>query len=515
MYLIIHCTDDNPRNKDLERILRESTGTPLHPHSAPGPDFCIALSHHWKIQADGNHWVAILGCPYLDSDFSPDLIRLLTEASISRLRGQYLILHGCKSDKTLCIYRDSYGKYPLFVGQNNENVVVASQPGLVQSALGLRPRLSLSALRRFHQSLTLDTGETLHSAVTELGPGTSSMQIHLSSKLSIHHSRMLGHARYAFSTRHPPYERFRSEFMTALGVTLAAATSKHDAILALSGGRDSNLLRAVAIRSDLALPSSHTSFAGLGCDETRVVNEVGNYGTARQPITICRPDRPCFDANQEDIFAVSDHVPWPVSHSLLPCLDEAVTRGLSRMLDGTGGDELFNWPLGHAARASYRMGDILASLRVLPSLEGVSTRRKIRTLIRTVMTVLFAKPHLRYIFPNRHFLLAAQQLCWSKNIDLTSPLCDPALIRMMQPVLPWGAFLDGKYRNLEDRLIEETGIYPKELSFLKANFSEVARVQARGNLNLGEPGNIPFSDLVPAFADFKIREQGYSLDDDT
>lgn len=437
------------------------------------------------------------------------------------LGGQFSAIVYDRRKRSITVVRDHGGGTPLHGGcsSSGERLWLASDIRQVGAGSEQPLVLDLAALRRLQIDLRLPLPATPYHGIQQAPPGRAITLRAPADWPDACRARPPRPLYDLIATRRPlAPEAMMDKASSYIERSLAAAmTSPGDAV-SLSGGMDSNLLYLCALKSGRQVWGVSCTFPGLDCDESDIVS-------AHRPdgISLVELRAPDFDVWQEELFARSDHLPFPASQVGLNAAMRAADLGARHLITGNGGDELFDWHPASLARCWLGPKDLA---RMVLLLRDAPARTRVASLPRAALSPLgrkLAPARRRAIFGKefygaqheRWFYLASEQLVASAGVEERSPFRDLALTRALSPFMPLASFAGGRRRGLQAMLIERLSAGALRLDrSMKKNYDEFATVPAHGpdpQLGAIEAGREAFGGLVPAFVRFKTRREGLAL----
>ncbi|MEN3284674.1 MAG: hypothetical protein V7607_5814 [Solirubrobacteraceae bacterium] len=287
------------------------------------------------------------------------------------LRGAFALIAWDAETGRALVARDHLGARPLFYASVGATLYVASEIAPLLGLLPRRPEPDRDELARRLVRGTGVHGQTLFTGVREIPAAHALLLDEQGSKLE----------RY---WRPQPYaglaEADEAAASAALRAGVAAAVDRHSrgrgatGVLA-SGGLDSSAVLACAVAS--ARAGGRATPAGwLGIpeqpelDESPFLHDVAAHCGA-ESVRIPVPSGPIVPR----AIAYLDRWAVPLEHPggafFLPVHEAAAARGVTALLDGEGGDELFGCePLLIGDR--LRSGDLAGAARLIRELPGMS-----------------------------------------------------------------------------------------------------------------------------------------------
>jgi asparagine synthase (glutamine-hydrolysing) len=268
------------------------------------------------------------------------------ERCVERFNGMWAFVIWDAERRTLFASRDRFGVKPLYYRLDGARLAFASEPWILR---GLRPHPNLSAVRDYLEQGWLDHGEETFFAGVRRLPPAHNIVFDADGLRIVRYWRLEPHDAPA-----DPAEAVRGLFLDAVRLQLRSDVPVGTA---LSGGMDSSAIAAaVAAQGHERQKTVTAFFEDAGFDERpyarAVVEQTGAEArwvsfTAEELVA----NLPAIVRAQGEPFgSTSIAAGWHV-------MREARTAGLTVMLDGQGGDELF---AGYRAAYGYRLADLLS-----------------------------------------------------------------------------------------------------------------------------------------------------------
>jgi hypothetical protein len=383
----------------------------------------------------------------------------------------------------------------------------------------LRPRAL--ALRLQHQHMRLPWDEPLYRSIHLHAPGFSCIDNSNNKSQVLDIAKILPN----FSTaRTPPSLSLIAELVQR---NLKVIATQGKLAIALSGGMDSALLALCAARAGISTTLISCVFPGLRCDESAAISELSSWlDQPVQRIEMGAQDR--FERYQSELFDATDYLPFPAYHTGMRVAKLAHQLGTDIVLDGSGGDELFDWSLLDAVQTAQcwpHWQSLLAGVfRQGGPARRLALRHGVKRLLlgywrRTINAPLSASGRLLNPGLIRAFYLAGEQINANHGVQLYSPLRDLGLIQALSPYLPWASARSGQRRGLQASLIamlSDAKIHRRREQ--KINFDEIAAVPQPPReelvIDLGKAAIENFAGLVPHFLHYQTHIKGRSIDED-
>ena len=514
-----------PGRGEVQAFWQNNQAAMMYQGSDADQEFCIT-----------DRYVCIaLGWPYqLDTSSkqskrltASDLIRLfaINDAfDIEAIFGQYTIAIFCRRHERLYVARDVFGSLPLHWTQTAWGSVHACDIRQISAVLGAPLTISLVALRAYQQELALPPSSDLYIGIHQHPPGSCAS---FSASDAIRYDATLSPAKilHGFSSQTPPRDAL-DQLIAALANSIDICQGGAKTAISLSGGMDSTLiaLSAVTTAKNTACNAPigiSCVFPGLSCDESVKISQLIDETQLVHETVTCID--PAFVNWQQRLFNATDYVPFPAAHIGLQVAQRAKQVGCVQLLDGNGGDELFDWDARDLAQMAIHGSDYFQLIRMLlkpgSGLRGLALRHLIkRVLLGRLLTPTLtpSELYLKIINPslNRAFYLAAEQVASSAGITLFSPFRDLRILKLLLPWLPRVAFHSGIRRGLQaDAVYKLSGDKIRLKRSEKVNYDEFARV-VYDAVDSGElpdlgPGKLPnFAGLMPKFLKHKVEIEG-------
>jgi asparagine synthetase B (glutamine-hydrolysing) len=507
---------------------------------ASATQVCIAIGWPYVINATG--LAQRLDARTLAEQFGR------TELDARAICGQYLIALYCIQSARLRVLRDIHGSFPLHWAALPAGSVHASDVRQIAAATGRPLALSVSALQTYQQQLALPAATDLYQGVHLYAPGAT---------FCASASRPQPATERAAPALSVLFQRFGEAARADLVPELVAMVRRAMTLcvepgataLSVSGGMDSALLLLCANadtgrqqRLNLQTRGLQTlacTFPGKRCDESSAIaaliacaGKMDDTNT-RQHATI-EFHRPEFSAWQTQLFSATDYVPFPANQIGLQIARAAQRLHCSVLLDGNGGDELFDWSpleLAQTARTGRDYAELVRQL-LSKQLSGQRRYMMLRHLLKRTLRGRLRQPltPMAQLYPKvlspstgRAFYLAAEQIASTAGCALYSPMRDWALIERLAPWMPAGSFRSGRHRGLQSDAIYQLSSGSIRLRReKKVNFDEFATVvRSPSDVNsvdvscflpdLGDGKLAAFADLMPRFLAHKVLAEGVLL----
>lgn len=477
----------------------------------------------------------VLGWPYQFDNVLNQSKRLSARAFIQqfanyqafeaeKIFGQYTIALFCRRQSQLYVARDLFGSLPLHWTQTAWGSVHACDIRQISAMLSAPLTLSIVALRAYQRDLLLPSGSDLYIGIHQHAPGTCASfnaqgAIDQAAALS---PKMLLHG---FSSQMSPPDAL-AQLLTALANSVEMCRARAKSAVSLSGGMDSTLIILSAMASAKsagghAPPGVSCVFPGLRCDESTKISHLTHAMQIENATITCLEPR--FSHWQLRLFAATDYVPFPAGQIGLQVAQMAKHIGCEQLLDGNGGDELFDWNILDLAQMATHGRDYRQLFCAFSKPGSGPYVLALRHLIKRLFLARWGQPArdplavcLKMLSPslNRAFYLAAEQVASSVGIELYNPLRDLRLLKLLVPWMPSAAFQSGNRRGLQSEAVFQLSGGSIRLSRdKKVNFDEFSQVHfnaadSAGLPDLG-PGKLTnFAGLMPKFLKYKVEVEG-------
>ncbi len=487
----------------------------------------------------------VLGWPYEIDDVS-HVARRLDAADIvakfaatrdldaRKIYGQYVVSVFCIQSSTLFVVRDVHNSLPLHWAASPHGSVHASDIRQIAAAKSEPLALSISALTHYHQQLALPATMNLYHEIYLHAPGaTSKFAANAAGIQCMRPAPAFAELFSEFSRVQTPANAVDA-VISAVTQSLMLCLRNERAALSLSGGMDSALL--LMCGNSLPLKSVACTFPGKKCDETGKIKALveANDQISRaqlnqhQSIPFLNPD---FSVWQSALFSATDYVPFPANQIGLQVANAVAHSECSLLLDGNGGDEIFDWSLLELAQTACSVRDYLELVRMFVSRQPGQKKRTLRHLLKRIAYGQITRPlaprselYGKMLNPStgRAFYLAGEQITNHAGVKLYSPMRDLALLQRLCPWMPAGAFRGGVRRGLQAAAIFKLSGDSIRLNRTdKVNFDEFAQVPMHtSSAQLDPLLNLPdlgagklenFAGLMPRFLEHKVQIEGVLL----
>jgi asparagine synthetase B (glutamine-hydrolysing) len=488
----------------------------------------------------------VLGWPYEIDERSQvarqlDAAEIVAKFAVSRdldarkIHGQYVATIFCIQSSSLFVVRDVHNSLPLHWSALVHGSVHASDIRQIAAAKSEPLTLSVAALTHYHQQLALPAKMNLYSGIHLHAPGTTSKftanQVGIQ---GIRPAPEFGELFSKFCCVQTPQHAV-DEVIGAVTQSLTFCLRNERAALSLSGGMDSALL--LMCGNSQPLKSFACTFPEKKCDEAARIHaivdanfQISNPQRERQhqDIVFQNPD---FSVWQNALFSATDYVPFSANQIGLQVANVAAQSGCTLLLDGNGGDEIFDWSMFELAQTACSFRDYIELIRMLISRQPGEKKRALRHLLKRMVYGQVAQPltqrselYGKMLNPStgRAFYLASEQITNHAGVKLYSPMRDLALLQRLCPWMPAGSFRGGVRRGLQaEAIFQLSGDSIRLNRADKVNFDEFAQVpMSPRSANLAQHLSLPnlgagklenFAGLMPRFLEHKVQIEGVLL----
>lgn len=350
----------------------------LDPYIYQSDDLVLICNTDLMGSGDGNDFRSAQAKParYLANQY-----RMYDNAFAKDLHGWFGIILYDFRDNCLKALTDHFGVRRLVYKVRPESLAIASDLRLLKLLLDSQPEIDPVAIAEYIQFSCIPAPRTIYKGLHKLEPG------HFLNSSSPGRSHSYWNAGYDEDATKDNGTWARDTF-TAIkrAVTVHAKTSSEDQCLGcfLSGGTDSSSISGL-VGKITGLPARTFS---IGFDDPRY-NEIGY---ARIAASHFKTDHSEYFVTPKDIL---DLIPMAVSSfdepfgnsSIVPtyyCARLGASKGVTHMLAGDGGDELFGGNQRYASDRIFQRYSVIPSwirrLLVEPGLQLLPLRDKIQVL---------------------------------------------------------------------------------------------------------------------------------------
>jgi asparagine synthetase B (glutamine-hydrolysing) len=479
-----------------------------------------------RSQIDPERITVLLGWPYrvidgvsVPLDVSWLHARLFDDALLTQIYGQFLLMQLDRQTGEFMIARDALGGYPAHCMMLGDCIAIASDVQQLASISAEPIALNLASVRHMHQQhrLSWRTPELYHG-VRLLPPGV--MQRFAPDQPIVLRAPVRDAMLQGFATeQNLEATTAIARCQLALQQTCAQAFAEQVWLLT-SGGMDSATLAlsAKALGRELSIASA--VFPGHAADESVAIKKLAAH-LAVAPKLIDMSDKRASETYPA-LCQLSDYPLFPASFIGCGLGQHFAESGAWYVVDGNGGDELFEWHIASLAGASKGWRAAFFAWRMLFKLtkkQGWSAeiRSAARHLLKRCLTMSVATPSLSNVDLAKRMLgssddfsyyLAAEQSFAKLGLEHRSPFRDRYLIEQVLRLMPAASWLGGKRRALQALLCQvlSNGVICLKRE-QKVNFDAFATlVGSEEDMLLGRPEQRNFANQMPIFVQQKQQE---------
>lgn len=444
--------------------------------------------------------------------------------TLDQIFGQYILFQlDCQTGELL-LQRDALGGYPAHVMAQDNAIYLASDICQLAAVSSSPVTLNRSAVQRLHQFGLLGwQGLSLYSGISLVPPGVIQRfsSAHTLTLSSPDRARLLHH----FDADSADHNSAQITSVTALRHSCAQAFAGKPG-LCLSGGMDSGLLALIASDLGAKFRAYSAVFPGFQADESQAIERLQRHLGFKTHAIMLSDFR--AEEGYERLCALSDYPVFPATFIATSMARLMAADGLTHLIDGNGGDELFEWPLQSLSTCEFSwrnffkiVGIIVSSIRQrgFSSQDYLSLRHMMKRLLlgrtnKTLQSRLQAAQRMLGSSDESPFYLAAEQQIARLGLEVRSPLRDAYLIQAVLPFMPIAAWCGGQRRALQHKLC--LALSNNEINLKreqKVNFNEFALLPGeKTHALLGQARVQNFAGLVPRFLAFK-QTQGIKLNE--
>lgn len=271
-----------------------------------------------------------------DTETLLQLYRLLKEKMLDELDGMFALIILDKLENQLFIARDRAGKKPLYIYNDGNKILLASELNALKSILPLK--VDYAPIEAYLQLGYLYKNTTPYQNVTELEAGTYQ---HINVNTLEIKSKKWWNIQDKYLS--PANDDFHTAIQTTEGLLTRAIkarllSSDLEVGSFLSGGIDSGLVTAIASQFTSNLKTFTVSFKGAYNEAPLAKLVAQKYNTNHHEIDIS------FDNLKNDIESIISSYGEPFADSsAIPSyyVSKEAKKYLTVILNGDGGDELF------------------------------------------------------------------------------------------------------------------------------------------------------------------------------
>ena len=313
------------------------------------------------------------------------------EACVERFNGMWAFALWDSEKRTLFCSRDRFGIKPFFYRHDGGRFVFASELKAFCAA-GLRLEPNLAAVRDFLEQSALERGErTMFDGIVQLAPGQS---------LSFGHNGLRVRRYWQLEHRDPPADPVAAVREALVDAVRLHLRSDVPVGTALSGGLDSS---AVACVVDLLLRTDADAARLVGDRQQTFTAYFERKGFDERPFaeavvahTRAAPHWITFDGERlvDDLPAIVRAQDEPFGSTSIAAqwyvMENARANGVTVMLDGQGGDEIFGgYLVSYGARFAGallggRLRELARELAGFRSVQGYSLAAGLSALTRAL-----------------------------------------------------------------------------------------------------------------------------------
>jgi len=285
------------------------------------------------------------------------------EAAIVRIRGMFALAVWDVAEKYLWLARDRIGKKPLYIYEDADAFIFASEIKGIRAVSRVKVNISQQSLSNYLSLGYITGNDTIYQEISEIRPGTLVRIGRLSNERKERtYWQFPNHASNVFS-QVEIQEQIETRLKDAVRIRLRADVPVG---VFLSGGIDSGLITALAAgQSSQSLKSFTVRFGNSTFDESELAKMVARrYGTTHHEIFL--------DPDLEDILpkVVKAYDEPFADPSALPtyAISAEASKHVKVVLNGEGSDELFG---------GYRR---IYAMKILEKIQFIINRLPTRTV---------------------------------------------------------------------------------------------------------------------------------------
>jgi len=255
---------------------------------------------------------------------------------LEKLNGMFAFALWDRHKKTLILARDRIGKKPLHYALSSEGIVFASELKALLTHPGVSREIDLKSLNRYLTYEYVPAPDTIFKSIKKLEPGHYMLYRQGATEMIQYWDIPLTDNPMGYKTEAEYVEDLRERLANAVKSRLVADVPVG---LFLSGGVDSSLIAALAMRANPKLECFSIGFDEPSFDESRYAREVARALNAQHQLMI-------FSTREmlDTIHKLPDILDEPLADaSILPTylLSKFASQKVKVALSGDGGDELF------------------------------------------------------------------------------------------------------------------------------------------------------------------------------
>jgi asparagine synthase (glutamine-hydrolysing) len=336
--------------------------------------------HPLALHREGRAWAMCLGrvcdasAPKGPAPGAAELLRRWRRDGAGMLRsiaGEFALAIGDDADGAGLLAVDRFARLPLYWTEAAEGIAFGTSPARVLALVDRSPELSLEAVHAFVYFHVVPAPLSIYAGVQRLENGTAVV-------LERGSARVLAHWRPAFEeSGRFDQARERRTFIAALETAVESAVDEAPSARVgcfLSGGTDSSTIAGLVGRA--TGERARTFSIGFGVDrydETRFSRLAARHFDTDHHEYVLTPDDVV-----EGLRVVASRYEQPFGNSsAVPthfCARLAAQAGVTRLLGGDGGDELYGGNERYATQALFGLYErVPAAVRtgaIEPALEG-------------------------------------------------------------------------------------------------------------------------------------------------
>jgi asparagine synthase (glutamine-hydrolysing) len=255
---------------------------------------------------------------------------------LEKMNGMFAFALWDRHKKTLILARDRIGKKPLHYALSNEGIVFASELKALLTHPGVSREIDLKSLNRYLTYEYVPAPDSIFKSIKKLEPGHYLLYRQGATEMIQYWDIPLTDNPMGYKTEAEYVEDLRERLANAVKSRLVADVPVG---LFLSGGVDSSLIAALAMRANPKLECFSIGFDEPSFDESRYAREVARVLNAQHQLMI-------FSTREmlDTIHSLPDILDEPLADaSILPTylLSKFASQKVKVALSGDGGDELF------------------------------------------------------------------------------------------------------------------------------------------------------------------------------
>jgi len=255
---------------------------------------------------------------------------------LEKMNGMFAFALWDRHKKTLILARDRIGKKPLHYALSNEGIVFASELKALLTHPGVSREIDLKSLNRYLTYEYVPAPDSIFKSIKKLEPGHYLLYRQGSTEMVQYWDIPLTDNPMGYKTEAEYVEDLRERLANAVKSRLVADVPVG---LFLSGGVDSSLIAALAMRANPKLECFSIGFDEPSFDESRYARQVARVLNAQHQLMI-------FSTREmlDTIHNLPDILDEPLADaSILPTylLSKFASQKVKVALSGDGGDELF------------------------------------------------------------------------------------------------------------------------------------------------------------------------------